>query len=87
MDSQSAESSIFISKSKSYREIAVQAQNEMDWLKEYDVFGGEDQKAVNILRQNGYKKWLIDCQEYEDRIRLIGFLSLIVGFSKEMSEE
>ena len=39
-----------------------------------------------FLRQNGYEKWLIDCQD-EDRLRLIGFLNLIVGFCEELTEE
>tara|TARA_B100000686_G_scaffold79072_1_gene85273 strand:- start:1352 stop:1648 length:297 start_codon:yes stop_codon:yes gene_type:complete len=81
-----AKTSIFIHQSKKYKDIAAQAKSEMDCLKKYDVWVEEDQEVEIFLKENGYEKWLSNC-ENEDRLKLIGFLKLLIELCEDLIEE
>ena len=43
-------------------------------------------KSLDVLKQNGYEKFLNDMEE-EDRLRMCGVLQMIADLAKELDDD
>lgn len=78
---------------ESSAEVATQAKEEFLCLSDLTADLGNGFSGRTQLVEFGYEKWLKDMDDDfegegdDDRIRLIGFLKLIIELSEELAEE
>lgn len=78
---------------ESYSQITAQAKEEFLCLNDLDSDLGNGISGRAQLIQYGYEKWLKDFEDDhegdgdDNRIRLIGFLKLIIELAEELAEE
>jgi hypothetical protein len=78
---------------ESFAEVATQAKEEFLCLSDLTADRGNGFSGRTQLVEYGYENWLKDMDDdYEgegddDRIRLVGFLKLIIELAEELAEE
>lgn len=76
----------FIRGPETHGEIYIQAKEEFSCLSDLDAERGNGLTGRTLLAQSGYENLLEDMEE-EDRLRLIGILSLIIELAEDLADE
>lgn len=71
----------------SFSEVSIQAKEEFSCLSDLDADRGKGLSGETQLVQYGYENWLREMEDDDDRVRLIGFLKLIIELAEELAEE
>ncbi len=69
-----------------FENIAAQAKTEIDCLENLQGVVKDGRPARSVLQENGYGKWLEDCED-DDRLRVLGALKLIAELAEELAED
>ncbi len=83
----------FIHGPESFAEVAAQAREEFLCLSDLDADLGNGLSGRTQLAQYGYENWLKELDDDhegdgdDNRLRLIGFLKLIIELADELAEE
>jgi len=77
----------FIHGLESFAEVCSQARKEFLCLSDLEADLGNGLSGRTQLAQYGYENWLKDLEDDDDRLRLIGFLKLIIELAEELAED
>ncbi len=72
---------------ESFAEVGIQAMEEFLCLSDLEADQGKGLSGKIQLAQYGYENWLKNIEDDDDRVRLIGFLRLIIELAEELAEE
>ncbi len=78
---------------ESFAEVSIQAKEEFLCLSDLEADRGKGLSGKTQLAQYGYENWLKEMEDDDnddgddDRLRLIGFLKLIIELAEELAEE
>lgn len=72
---------------ESFTQISDQAKEEFLCLSDLDADRGKGFSGKTQLIQYGYESWLRDMEDDDDRLRLVGFLKLIIELAEELADE
>ena len=85
---ESLQTSRAIQQGKGYEEIAKQALNEMDTFKSLNGVLEDGRTVRDVLQQSGSEESIENPEPLEnDRLRVMGVLSMIAEFCEDMSED
>ena len=78
---------------ETFSQVATQAKEDFSFLSDLESGLGNESSARNHLMKSGYESWLKAIDEDnegdadDERLRLIGFLKLIIELAEELVEE
>ncbi len=70
-----------------FAEVSIQAREEFLCLSDLEADRGKGLSGKTQLAQYGYENWLKNIEDDDDRLRLIGFLKLVIELAEELAEE
>ena len=77
---------LHIQEGKDYAEITTLAKHDISCFENVDGILKNGESAQSVLHQNGYQPWFENSEE-DDRLRVLGTLSLIAELSEELAED